>query len=392
MSIFQSFKLAVDSIVTNKMRSFLTMLGMIIGVASVIALVSLMQAMTDFITDSFAEQGTNNITVNVMNTPTRNVDVDDMYELMEEHKDLFEGLTPQLSLSQPIIKNGMESVNTTSVTGVSEDYHKLAKLKLSSGNFFEYSDIISRSNVCVVGSYIVDKLYDTDDVVGKQIKINNEIYTIIGVLEEKAGSLERSGDDIIYISYSNAMKQLKSKDVPAFVFVTNGSQFADMAKNVIEDYLYDVFKDEDFYYVFSMKELLDMVKTQTDMMSTLLVGIAGISLLVAGIGIMNIMLVSVSERTREIGIRKSLGAKRKDIMRQFVIEATVTSSLGGIIGIIIGGVATTLLGNVIGFDAVPTLSAIGVSFGVAAGIGILFGYMPASRAAKLNPIDALRSD
>lgn len=392
MSIFQSFKLAIDSIFSNKMRSFLTMLGMIIGVASVIALVSLMQAMTDFITNNFAEQGTNNITVNVMNTATRKVDVDDMYELMDQHKDLFEGLTPQLSISQPVIKNGMESVNTTTVTGVAEGYDKLGKLKIDSGEFFEYSDILSRSNVCVVGTYIVKKLYDTDDVLGKQIKINNEIYTIIGVLEEKSDSSERSGDDVIYISYSNAMKLLKSKNVATFVFVTNGSQFADMAKVVIEDYLYNVFKDEDLYYVFSMKELLDMVKTQTDMMSTMLVGIAGISLLVAGIGIMNIMLVSVSERTREIGIRKSLGAKRKDIMRQFVIEATVTSSMGGIIGIIIGGVATTVLGNVIGFDAVPTLSAIGVSFGVAAGIGIAFGYMPASRAAKLNPIDALRND
>lgn len=367
------------------------MLGMIIGVASVIALVSLMQAMTNFIADSFAEQGTGNLTVSVMNTATRYVDVDDMYALYNEKAELFEGVTPQVAVSSAFVKKDMTNLTMTTVNGVSEDYDKLAKLKLSQGDFFKYSDVVSRGNVCVVGSYIASELFG-GEAIGNTLKINNEIYTVIGVLEEKAGSEQRSGDDVIYISYTNAMKLLKSKSVSTFIFVAASTNTADAAKNAIEDFLFDVFKDEDFYYVFSMKELLDMMQTQMDMMSTLLVGIAGISLLVAGIGIMNIMLVSVSERTKEIGIRKSLGAKRRDIMRQFVIEAAVTSSLGGIVGIILGGIATTLLGTLIGFDAVPTASSILVSFGVSAGIGIGFGYMPASRAARLNPIDALRNE
>jgi ABC-type antimicrobial peptide transport system, permease component len=391
MNFFQSFKLAVSSIIDNKMRSFLTMLGMIIGVAAVIALVSLMQAMTIYISDSFSEQGTDTITVNVQNTSTRKVSYDDMYDFWQENPELFASMSPDIGV-QAKIKKGMDTTDYTTVKGVAESYLDLAKLKLAQGRYLEYSDILSRENVCVIGSYIVKELFTTDEVIGEQLKINNQIYTIIGVLEEKSDSTERTADDVIHISYSNALKLTRVKDINSYVFIFTEKRFADAAKSAIEDFLFDVFKDEDFYYVFSMKELLDLVNQQLGMMETLLVGIAGISLLVAGIGIMNIMLVSVSERTREIGIRKALGAKRKNIMSQFVIEAAMTSSVGGGIGIILGGALTTVLGTLIGFNAAPTFAAVSVSFGISAGIGILFGYLPASRASKLNPIDALRSE
>ena len=392
MSIVQSFKLALGSIIDNKLRSFLTMLGMIIGVASVVALVSLMQGMTSYIADSFADMGVDQITVSVTNTETRNVTIDGMYEFYEENTDLFTGVSPTVSVYQANVKKGGETSSYTTVTGVAESYQTIAKLELSSGRFLSYSDILSRSNVCIVGSYIVQSLFGTDDVLGETLKIKNQTYTIIGVLEEVADSEERSSDDVIYLSYSNAMKLNQINKAATYVFAVLNTDNAPEAKTKIETYLYEIFKDEDLYYVMSMSEIIEMLNEQMGLMTALLVGIAAISLLVAGIGIMNIMLVTVTERKTEIGIRKSLGAKKKDIMSQFVIEAGLTSTIGGVIGIIIGGVATTALGDLIGLPASPSFAAVAVSFGVSVGIGVLFGYMPAGKAAKLNPIDALRSD
>ena len=199
-------------------------------------------------------------------------------------------------------------------------------------------------------------------------------------------------DDFVWIPYSVAVKMSRNANITNYTFTALDTSKADECTAVIKNFLYETFKDEDLYRVTAMSEMLDSLNEQIAMMSGMLGGIAGISLLVAGVSVMNIMLVSVTERTREIGIRKSLGADKGTIMRQFVIEAAVTSSLGGIIGILVGCVATTVVGAAVGVSATPTLSAVVISFSVSVGIGLLFGYMPASRAANLNPIDALRSE
>lgn len=390
MNITQAFKLAIKSIIGSKMRSFLTMLGMIIGVTSVITLVGLMNGVTNYIVSTFSDMGTNTLTVSVTNTDTRNVDVDEMYEFVDEYSSIFEAVTPKVS-SRYTVKNGTNSVNTT-VTGVGEDYLSINKLDLSRGRFIQYADIKNRYKACVIGTYIVDELFDGNVNLGDTIKINGQVYEIVGIQEEQAESEANSSDDCIYIPYSLATRLAGSSDISNYTVATVSDDLVDEGKDILDDYLYSIMKNEELYTISSMTELLETVNSITGLLSSILGGIAGISLLVAGIGIMNIMLVSVVERTKEIGIRKSLGAKKRDIMWQFVIEAATISTIGGIIGIVLGYVATTTLGNAFGVEASPSLNSILLAFGVSAGIGIGFGYMPANKAAKLNPIDALRSE
>lgn len=387
----QSFRLALKSLASSKMRSFLTMLGIIIGVGSVIILVSLMQGMTSYISDSFSDLGTDQISVSVTNTDTRKIGVDDMYEILENYPDTFRNMSPTVSV-RATVKNGSESITSSTVSGVGEGYLSLAALELSSGRFIQYSDIVSRQKVCVIGTYVAQELFAGQNPVGQVVKLNGEPYTVVGLLQEKADSEERSSDDCVYLPYSTATKLSRSADISSYTFVVADIDSMDSAKEFLKDQLYNVFKNEDLYTVTSLSEMLEMVESMTGMMTLVLVGIAAISLLVAGIGIMNIQLVSVTERTREIGIRKSLGAKRGVILQQFIIEAGMQSSLGGVIGIVFGCVVTSIIGGLIGLDASPSLSAILISFFVSAGIGIIFGYMPARRAARLNPIDALRSE
>lgn len=390
MRFIQAFKLAWQSILSSKMRSFLTMLGMIIGVGSVITLLGLMQGATNYMIDTFSDMGTNVLTVSVTNTDTRKVNVDEMYQLAEEDSAIFEGVTPEVS-SNYTVKYG-DTSTTTSVKGVGENYLELNSLSLSQGRFISYADIANRYNACVIGTYVVQKLFNGNVNLGDTVRINGDVYKIVGIQQEQAGSEQGSADDCIYIAYSNATRLAGSSDISSYTFVTKDADYVTMADSVLDNYLYNVFKDEDLYTISTSAELLDTINSITTILSSVLGGIAGISLLVAGIGIMNIMLVSVVERTKEIGIRKSLGAKRSDIMMQFVIEAASISMLGGIIGIVIGYVATNFIGNLVGVSAAPTTNSIILAFSVSAAIGIGFGYAPASKASKLNPIDALRSE
>lgn len=390
MNIGQAFRLSIKSIISNKMRSFLTMLGMIIGVASVITLIGLMQGVTDYILQQFNDLGTSSISVSVTNTGTRNIDVDDMYSIVSDHPELFQAVSPLLT-SSVTIKNGNKSVVST-VYGVGEDYLNIKSYHLISGRFIQYSDIATRYNGCVIGTYISEELFDGKAQIGDEIKINGQVYTIVGIQEEQSNSEENSADHCIYIPYSNGARMMGMANINSFTFLATEAELVEQGEDILDQYLYGVMKNQDLYVISSLTELLDMVDTMMGTMSAVLAGIAGISLLVAGIGIMNIMLVSVVERTKEIGIRKSLGAKKRDIMRQFVIEAGMISTLGGLVGILIGSVGTIQLGNLLSVNAAPTMGSVLLSFGVSAGIGIGFGYMPASKAAKLNPIDALRNE
>ena len=368
--MLQSFKMALRSIWGNKMRSFLTMLGIIIGVASVIILVSVVNAYMSTVVESFASMGVNQMSVRLTNTPTRSVSDDEMYEFYEENRDKFAQMSPQVTVST-VVKHGSDSLSSTSVGGYSEEYLDL------------------------MGYFVANELYGgPEKALGETLKIGGYAFKIVGVVKRQdEDDLEEGGsDDFVWIPYSVAVKMSRNADINQYVFATEKVEETERCKALLEEFFLETFKNDSLYRITANSEMVDSLNEQIAMMSAMLGGIAGISLLVAGVGVMNIMLVSVTERTREIGIRKSLGARRKVIMEQFVIEAAVTSSIGGIMGILLGAAATRLVGAAMGITANPTLGAVIISFSVSVGIGLLFGYMPASRAARLNPIDALRSE
>lgn len=376
------------------MRSFLTMLGIIIGVASVIILVSLVNAYMSYMTESFASLGTNQVNVNVTNISSRSVSVDEMYEFYEEEDDLFEDMSPIVTVSTAV-KHGSDSMSSTNVTGVSEEYLGIKDYDLVQGRNIQYSDIVSRQKVCVAGYYVATELYGSPEkAIDETLKIGGYAYRIVGVAQRQdEDELEDGGtDDFVWIPYSCAVKMSRNANISSYIFTIRQLDTASQATKKISEFLQEIFKNEDLYRVTAMSEMLDSLNSMIAMVSAGLGGIAGISLLVAGVGVMNIMLVSVTERTKEIGIRKALGARKGVILQQFVIEAAVQSSIGGIIGILLGSGATAAVGAIAGLNATPTPSAVIISFSVSVAIGLFFGYTPARRAASLNPIDALRTE
>ena len=387
----KSLAMAFESIWHNKVRSLLTMLGIIIGVAAVIILVSVTDGITGMITDIFEEFGTNTIQVSVTSRGnTRKISPEQMYEFKERNEEYLEFLSPSVTIPGTI-KTELENIQG-SVTGVSEEYQDISKFVLTDGRFLSYVDIDKMMPVCVVGTYIQKELFGGQNPIGKTLKINGFRYEVIGLLEEKADSLAGGADNVIYVPYTNARKLLKSANVSSYVFSTVDEEYANIAVNLIEDFAEDILGDSDYVMVLSMKQIMDSFNKIMDAMTLFLILIAGISLLVGGIGIMNIMLVSVSERTREIGIRKSLGAKDWDVLSQFIIEAGTLSSIGGLIGIALGTSVSLLIGKLMNIDVIVGFGAVALSFGVSFAIGVIFGFLPANKAAKLNPIDALRYD
>lgn len=392
MNITQSFMLAAKSLASSKMRSFLTMLGIIIGIAAVIALVSLMNGMSNEIVSSFEDMGMNNMTVTI--TPrggNRTITSDDMQNFCDENSDVIAGMTPTVSVMSATVKKGSENITATSVTGVSEMYDDINGKKLEEGNFLTYLDVENDVRNCVIGTYVRNELFGSQSPIGQTIKINGNTFTVIGVLEESADSEESSSDDAILIPYTVASKIAFTR-VTSYTISAVDNDHVESAKAALNRYLYGELGDTDLYNMITLQEAADTVNKLLGKMSAILVGIAGISLLVGGIGIMNIMLVSVTERTREIGIRKALGATPWDILSQFVVEAITTSAIGGVLGIIVGIGAAYGLAKAVGMKAAISVSAIIISVSVSAGIGVAFGYFPAKKAAALNPIEALRYD
>ena len=394
--MLQSFKMALKSIWGNKMRSFLTMLGIIIGVASVIILGGIVNGYMSYMTESFASMGVNQITVSFRALPSRTIDVDEFYGFYEENQDLFQGMTPSVSVSATV-KHGSDTMDATTVGGYSEDQLSIKGYELSCGRNLLYSDMASRQKVALVGAYVASELFGSPEkTLGEKIKLNGDNYTVVGVVEQQTESAadfdDGCTDDFVWIPYSRAAKIARNAVISNYTFTSYDINDTDACTAALEEFLYSKMKNDDLYSVTAMSSLMDTLNDQIAMMSMMLGGIAGISLLVAGVGVMNIMLVSVTERTREIGIRKALGAKKRVILQQFVIEAAVTSTIGGLAGILLGSLASVGIGMLMGIDAPPTVSAVLVSFSVSVGIGLVFGYMPASRAAGLNPIDALRSE
>ena len=396
MSILESFSLAVKNILSSKTRTLLTMLGIIIGVAAVIVIVGLGNGLEKYMTDSFSGLGTNTLTVSVSSRgSTRSLSVDEMYDIVEENSDYLDLCSPTVTMLG-LAKVGSETLDSTTVQGVSEDYLDIAGVEVSSGRGLQYSDMATRAKVCVIGAYI-DRAYFGGSAVGQTMRIYGTTFTIVGVLAQQDEDLEEGGsDDCIYLPYTTASRI--SGEVSSYVITMKDENYIDQSVAALENALYEVFSSDDYYTVTSMAEMVETMTSMINILVGVLAGIAAISLVVGGIGIMNIMLVSVTERTREIGIRKSLGAKERYIMQQFVIEAASTSALGGVTGILLGDllsvaasvVATRLMGE--NLSVSPTLAAVAAAFGISVGIGILFGYLPAKKAAVLNPIDALHYD
>ena len=395
MNILESLSLAVKNIVSSKTRTLLTMLGIIIGVAAVIVIVGLGNGLEGYVSDSFSSMGTNTLTVMVLSRgSTRTMEVEDVYGIVAENSQYLDLCSPTASLSGSV-KVGADTTSS-SVTGVSEDYFSIQGYEVSRGRGLQYSDIATRTKVCVVGAYL-DQAYFGGNAVGQTLRVGGQSLTIVGVLEQQADELEEGGaDDCLFLPYSTASRI--SGRVSSYVVTVPDEDFLSESKAALEDALYEFFESDDFYTVTSMSEMLETMTRMINLLVLVLAGIAAISLVVGGIGIMNIMLVSVTERTREIGIRKSLGAKERYIMQQFVIEAACTSALGGIIGILIGyglsaaatRVVTSLMEATLTVS--PSAGAVVLAFGISVGIGILFGYLPAKKAAALNPIDALHYD
>lgn len=392
MTLKKSFQLALSNLLFDKMRSLLTMLGMIIGVAAVIILISLMNGMMGMMNDEFAKLGTDTVTISVQDRGgSRTVDEDDIYGFVKDNPDMFKAVTPSVTVPNILVKSSGEDI-TTSATGVNEQYASIQDLEIEQGRFLSYMDTQKKARYCVIGTYIEREFFSPGEALGKSIKLNGTSFEIIGVLKEDDDSTSGSTDDVMYIPYTSAIALTNNDFISSYTLQTTSVEIVDTAISVAKQFMQNKVGDDDYYDVSSIKQIMDMANTMTGTMQTLLVCIAGISLLVSGIGIMNIMLVSVTERTREIGIRKSLGAKGKDIKSQFVIEAATVSGVGGLIGIVVGSVLAVTFGNLLDLTAVPSVGAILLSFGISVGIGIIFGYLPAKNAANLNPIDALRHE
>jgi putative ABC transport system permease protein len=316
-----------------------------------------------------------------------------MFQLKNDNQELFSGLSPAVSVSAAV-KLKTEELEDTRVMGISEDYLDMKQWEMAAGRFIQYADTLSRGKVCVVGSYVAKEWFP-GAALGQTLKINGDFFEIIGVVGETADSTAKSGDDYLYLPYSTAAKLMGLGSIRSYSFAMAEESRVEESKAAIESALLKKFGTEEAYSLSAMADMLDMMTGIINVLVTVLTVIAGISLLVGGIGIMNIMLVSVTERTREIGIRKALGAKPRNIMLQFVIEAGTTSAIGGGIGILIGvllcAVATTALAAMTqGITVAPSSGAVVMAFGISAGIGIFFGFLPARKAAYLNPIDALR--
>ncbi len=389
--ILQSIRMAFKAIASNKMRSFLTMLGVVIGVIAVVVLIAIAQGTTSSVTSSIESLGTNLLTVNIRSYRNNPLTTEALTELANSNSDYISGIAPVLTQSVTA-KAGDVSYDEGTVEAVVPGYDTIRNLKVQSGRFLKQPDLDNRSYVAVVGVDVADELFGTRNVVGEQIRINGYEFAIVGVLEEKGSTSSGSSDNRIVIPFTLGQRLFFSPRIRTFYVSAASADTVSVAESIVEDYLMNIYQDEDAYTVFNQSDMLETISDTTATLTLMLGGIAGISLLVGGIGIMNIMLVSVSERTREIGIRKAIGAARSNILMQFLIEALVVSGLGGLLGLLLAvglmGVLSTALSMTLTLS--PAVAELAIGFSLL--IGVVFGMYPANKASKLRPIDALRYD
>lgn len=390
MAFIQAYKMAIKSIVSNKVRSFLTMLGVIIGVAAVISAVSFALGSTKGITDSIQGLGTNLIQITITGrNSNRNVTYEDLQRFSEENSSQIDAIAPQIN-SSVVAKYSTKS-RDTSIIGTSPEYEIVRNVHVQSGRFLLPFDVDYRQKVALIGTAIVNDIFNGSNPVGENMKINGEVFKVVGVLEERASSQSGSDDDQIIIPVSVAQRLTRNAQIRNFAIQASSPESVNSVMDKLDKFLTNIYKDSSAFRVFNQEMMLSTLSNVTGIMMAVLGGIATISLVVGGIGIMNIMLVSVTERTREIGIRKAIGAKKRNILVQFLIEALMVTGMGGIIGVLVGlFVIKFIIG---GLNIVPVVFSIPwiiLSFGVSLVTGIIFGMFPAYKAANLHPIEALR--
>ena len=384
--ILKIVKLSVKAIWNNKMRSILTMLGIIIGVMAVVILVSITQGATEGITDSIADMGSDRITATISSS-----DVTLSVEQIEELADygMIHSVAPVVTVSKTVKKG--TATGSYSVYGITPDYFTVQDVDVQRGRQLVDSDVEWTTRVCVIGTEVAANLFGTWDAVDGTITIGEQVYTVVGVLEEQGSSLAGVSNKSILIPYSTAARMTGEDSVSTFYVKATSENTVNTAMNITESFLLQATRDEDAYSVSNESSVLETMDEVDNTMSILLAGIAAISLIVGGIGIMNIMLVSVTERTREIGIRKAVGAKRRHIMLQFLCEACVLSVLGGLIGLGLSFVGIRIYNMVTEASTTMNWAVGGASVAFCGVIGIVFGGYPAAKASRLQPIDALHN-
>ncbi|WP_201318663.1 ABC transporter permease [Paenibacillus sp. EPM92] len=391
MRVSELISMALKTVTASWMRTLLTMLGVIIGVASVVTLVSIGRGTTAAIEKQYENLGTNLITVNIMGQGRANsLNYDEVMQF-EQFKE-FNYLAPTVTSSGVNIKydRTQESYN---VIGTNDRYFSITKLNLAAGRLLSESDQSFRTNVAVLGSTVATELFESANPIGKKINIKGYEFTVIGTLKTKGTTMGTSVDESIVIPLSTAQRQLGLGNIrTTYIEAADKEQMA-AAQKTFSNYLTTKYKSANGFRVLNQDSLVEARTAATSSLTSQLVSVACISLLVGGIGIMNIMLVTVTERTREIGIRKSIGAKRKNILMQFLVEAVVISGLGGLIGLVLG-IGISLAWPYINKNQMTVISwDISIyAFLFSVAVGILFGIYPANKASKLRPIDALRTD
>ncbi|WP_455659117.1 ABC transporter permease [Phocaeicola faecalis] len=398
------FKIALRALANNKLRAFLTMLGIIIGVASVIAMLAIGQGSKKSIQQQISEMGSNMIMIHpgaemrggVRQDPSAMQTLKlDNYEKLSEECTYLSGISPNVSSSGQLVAGSNNY--PSSVSGVSIDYLNIRQLSVEQGEMFTENDIRTAAKVCVIGKTIVDNLFpDGSDPIGKVIRCNQIPMRVVGVLKSKGyNSMGQDQDDVVLAPYSTVMKRLLAQTYLGGIFASALTE--DMTEEAVEEITSILRRehklkatDNDDFTIRTQQELSSMLNTTTDLMTTLLACIAGISLVVGGIGIMNIMYVSVTERTREIGLRMSVGARGVDILSQFLIEAILISITGGLIGVIIGCGASFMIKAIAHWPVFIQPWSVLLSFAVCTVTGVFFGWYPAKKAADLDPIDAIR--
>ena len=404
MGILESLANALSCLLANKLRSILTMLGVIIGVGAIITTTSIGEGAKADVTERIQTLGANILAVRPGQSrfrgrgsadARRTLTVEDIAALQERGQ-TFGYVTPELS-NRAQVKYLNKNTNTT-IVGTSPEYLVTANFNVEKGRFFTDSHIRSRERVCVLGKTVVDDLFgETIEPVGKTVKIKNVGFHVLGVMKEKGASGWRNPDDQVFIPYSTAMKRVFGSDYLSSISIqANNDKLIAAAETEVTELLRKQHKiapnKEADFHIRNQAEFMETLEESNQTFTNLILGIAVVSLLVGGIGIMNIMLVSVTERTKEIGLRKAVGAQRIDILIQFLVESTTLALIGGIVGVGIGIAGAEVVASIWGWRTLVSLTYGIVSFIVSAFVGVFFGAYPAWKAAKLHPIDALRHE